>query len=119
MKKLNYFQLIAIFYRAYLNYSVKGQTNEESAHRVFEDFWAMPEEKNYLYNYIVLLQYINIVFLMNDEINIELEKLYKKQINLVSTKTIEENLNADEIEHLNESIEDIEIKIKAMKRNNT
>jgi hypothetical protein len=116
MGNWKYYQLIATFYRAFFNLVGQGVNFGESIDRVFNDFWFYPEEKNIINNLISLIQYINVKFSLDKKINIDLVNSFNSQIEKMYLVNLKENLTAEEIEHLNETIDEIKYKIKEMNK---
>ena len=114
MGNWKYYQLIATFYRALFALISQRVSIKDATHRIIDDFWFLPEEKNVISNLTSLIQYINILFSLNEIITIQLIDSFNRQVGKLSIIDLEDYLNVDEIEHLKESIDEIKIKINNM-----
>ena len=114
MGNWKYYQLIATFYGAFFDLVGQGVTYGDAINRVFNDFWFFPEENNKLVNLISLTQYIEVKFSMDNKINNDLVVLFNSQIEKMNSINLEENLTLEEIEHLTETIDEINYKIDKM-----
>ncbi|WP_318345426.1 hypothetical protein [Flagellimonas baculiformis] len=113
MGNWKYFQLITAFYRAFFNSIAQGIPIESAIHQVFEDFWFLPEEENILNNFICLIQYMEVNFSLNKVVKPNLVDLFYSHMEKLKPVKLDEFLDAEEIEHLKESINEIKYKIKA------
>ena len=111
MGNWKYYQLIATFYRALFGSIAQGMPIKDATHRVFEDFWFFPEEENILSNLVSLVQYINVLFSIDKTISIELINLFNQQVEKLNLINLKEKLSAEEIEHLEETIDEMKFKI--------
>lgn len=116
MGNWKYFELIASFYKGFINLIGQGVAFNEALNRAFDDFWFFPEEKNVISNLVVLIQFIETKFSINKTINNELIDLFNLQIDKASVIKFEEHLDLKETEHLKESIEEIKYKIRMMNK---
>jgi len=114
MENWKYFQLIASFYKGFINLIGQGVALNEALNRTFDDHWFFPEEKNVISNLVVLIQFIETKFSLEKIINNELIELFYLQTNKLSKIELEEHLDLGEIEHLKESIDEVKYKIRMM-----
>lgn len=116
MENWKYYQLIATFYRALFALIAQGVKINDAIHRVFEDFYFFPEEKNTLSNFVSKIQYINVLYSLDKNINTELVNSFKLHLNKINEIKLEDYLDSEEIEHLEESIDEVNHKIKSMNK---
>ncbi|CAH0337464.1 hypothetical protein FVB9288_03227 [Flavobacterium sp. CECT 9288] len=114
MGNWKYYQLIVTFYKALFGSIEQGIPIKDATHRVFEDFWFFPEEENILSNLVSLVQYITVLFSFDKTISIKLINLFNQQVEKLNLINLKEKLSADEIEHLEETIDKIKFKINKM-----
>ena len=111
MGNWKYYQLIATFYRSLFALISQGVSIKDATHRIIDDFWFLPEEKNVISNLVSLIQYINILFSLNETINIQLIDSFNRQVDKLSNIDLQDYLNVEELEHFKESIDEIKFKI--------
>lgn len=113
MGNWKYYQLIATFYSALFALVAQGVKINDAIHRIFEDFYFFPEEKNTLSNFIIKIQYVNVLYSLDKNINAELVNSLYLQLDKINDIILEDYLNSEEIENLEESIRELKYKIKS------
>lgn len=93
----------------------QGETNNNATQRNLDEFWFFPEENNILTNTISLVQYIDVKIALGDTITHELIHLFNLQLEKLNLIQLEVYLSPEEIEHLEDSIEDVKYNIKGVK----
>lgn len=112
MGNWKYYQLIATFYRALFGSVEQGVKINDAIHRVFEDFYFFPEKDNVISNMVIVIQYVEVLFSLDKNISIDLINLFNLHLKKVNEIKLGDYLDAEEIEHFNETIEEIKFKIE-------
>ena len=120
MDKLNYFQTIAFFYSGIYNQIKQNRTFDQSLYLELDDMWLYPENEYLLNNLIVNIHYLNVIYATKREFTPKQIEVYKNQLKLVQKNTnISEWLTADELEHFNETIDQLNYEIDNWESENT
>lgn len=114
MKNWNYFELLATIYKSFFLYKEQGDSSEQAIARMGLDFWFYPENENIIENLILIITTISIKLNLFEKVDMELIKVLEKQLLLINEDLLSSQLKENEIEHLNESIEEVNYKINKM-----
>jgi hypothetical protein len=114
MNNWRYYQIITTFYRSFVNLVGQGVTYDEAINRTFEDFWFYPPDKNELVNLICLIQFVDVKFAIDKRISQDLVSIFKLQVEKINLIKLDEYLSIDEVDHLKETISEVEYKIDKM-----
>ena len=114
MEKWKYFELIAFYYR---NFFAALQQNKDinlAIQRSFDDYLFEPKEKYKFLYVIISIQDLEIQISMLNKVSKQSVDFYLKQLEIISTENINEYLLPNEVEHLQESILELNCKLENM-----
>lgn len=112
MKNWDYFELIATYYRAYFALVEQGINVIEANNRIIDDFYSYPENENILSNLISIIQNINIQVCLSKRVFKGSVEVFNRQLHLINDELLIQELSTKEVEHLKESIEELQVKLK-------
>lgn len=112
MKNVNYFEVIAFYYRGIYDLIKQGQSFKQAEAISFESFWLYPENENQINNLILLVESINVEFSLTKKFRKQAVDLYKKLNGQIAEMDLTKYLTDNELEVFNESIEVLNADLK-------
>lgn len=112
MTNFKYYELIAFFYAGIFDQIKQGVAFEMAVNISVDSFWLYPEQENRLSNLILHIHFLNVKYAMNKSFNANQIEVYKNQLELIKNDDFTEWLKPDELEHLNESIYNLNAEIE-------
>lgn len=104
MKKIKYFETIALFYSGIFDQIKQGIDLNSAISIEFDRSWQYPEKENKLSNLIVLIHYLDTVYALHKSFNIKEIELYKEHLEFIKDEDLIQWLDKDELEDFNENI---------------
>jgi hypothetical protein len=117
MTTFKYFELIAFFYAGIFEQIKQGIAFDMAVNISFDNLWLFPEHENRLSNLILQTQYLNVKYAMHKSFTPKQIEVYKNQLELVNNEDLVFWLNPDELEHLNETIYNLDSEIDIFLQN--
>jgi hypothetical protein len=111
MTDFKYFELIAYFYSGIFGQIKQGIEFDMAVSIKLDSYWFYPETENRLSNLIVLIHCLNVRYAMNKVFTVKQIEVYRNQLELIKDDDLTIWLNQEEIEHLNETISQLNTEI--------
>ncbi|NDW11223.1 hypothetical protein [Dysgonomonas sp. 520] len=109
-----YFELITFYYRSFLNTLEQNRSIEDSIKTTFDDYFFEPKEKYETLHLIISIQTLDLQLAMMKKVSRWSVNFYNNQLKSASKELMFSQLSKSELEHLEESILELNIKLKKL-----
>jgi hypothetical protein len=104
MKKIKYFETIALFYSGIFDQIKQGIDLNSAISIEFDSDWQYPEKENRLSNLIVLIHCLDTVYALHKSFTSKEIELYQEHLAFIKDEDLTQWLDKDELEHFNETV---------------
>lgn len=114
MNNWKYYELIAHYYSSFFSCLEQNRSTEMAIATTFESYYFYPKEANVIVNLVAIIQNIKLqIALLKSVNNISID-LFRTQLTIIDYTLLSTEMEPNEIDHLNETIAEIEQKLKTV-----
>lgn len=113
MKKIKYFEIIALFYSGIFDQIRQGIDLHSAINIEFDSSQKYPEKENSLSNFIVLIHCLTAVYSLHKSFTKKEIDLFMEYSEYIKHKDLIHWLDKDELEHFNETVYNLNATIEA------
>ncbi len=118
MKKINYFEIIALFYSGIFDQIKQGIDFNSAIAIEFDSSWQFPEEEHRLSNFIILIHCLSATYALRKAFTMKEIELFRGYHDITKYEELQLSLNQEELEHLDETIYNLNFEINNFMRDN-